>query len=45
MDDAVSTARSCQAGRVSAQAGHLSAAALQYAAADEQPAGGLAELM
>lgn len=45
MDDAVSSARTSQAGRVSAQAGHLSAAALQYAAADEQHAGGLAELM
>ncbi|MCV7067728.1 hypothetical protein [Mycolicibacterium houstonense] len=45
MDAAVTTVRATQSSRVSAQAGDLSAAALQYDAADEHTAGGLAELM
>ena len=45
MDSAVTTARSSQSHRVSAQAGDLSAAALRYDASDEQSAGGMAELM
>ncbi|WP_269085839.1 hypothetical protein [Mycolicibacterium peregrinum] len=41
----MSTARTSQSSRVSAQAGDLSAAAQRYDAVDEQHAGGLAELM
>ncbi len=45
MDSAVTTARSFQSSRVSAQAGDLSAAAVRYGVVDEQSAGGMAELM
>ncbi|MDH6198878.1 hypothetical protein M2272_005542 [Mycobacterium frederiksbergense] len=45
MDAAVTTMRTMQSGRVSAQAGDLSAAALQYDAIDGQTAGGLADLL
>ena len=45
MDAAVSAIRACQSTRVSDQADDMLAGALHFEVADEQSAGGLAELM